>query len=164
MCGASYAPPLVAGAVGLLAAAGGVSAQQAMSALRATAVPVDGIAGGRIDVLAAARRLGIIPPAAPSVPTQQLDLERGSLGRRLRKTLAAGSGPLSIVVTTPKARRCTMTLRSSATAYVTSRTTARTLALTAQVTRGTYVLVVTCSDVRARPYSVLVKGLLRRRS
>lgn len=155
MCGASYAPPLVAGAVGLLVAAGGVSAQDAMRVLRATAVPVSGIAGGRIDVLAAARRLGIVP---------QLDLQRGRFGRRLRKTLATASGPLSVVVKRAHARGCAMTLRSKDTAYVTSRATAGSLTLNAQVTGGTYVLVVTCSDVRARPYSLLVKGPLLQRS
>jgi hypothetical protein len=164
MCGASYAPPLVAGAVGLLVAAGGVSAQDAMAALRATAVPVDGVGGGRIDVLAAARRLGIVPPPAPVRPSPQLDLEQGTFARTLRRTVVAASGPLSIVVTRPDARRCTLTLRSRDAAYVTSRATARTLALRVQVTGGTYVLAVTCTDRRPRPYSMLVKGLLRRRS
>lgn len=159
MCGASYAPPLVAGAVGLLVAADGIPPQQAMDALRATAVPVDGIAGGRIDVLAAARRLGVAAP--PAAPVQQLDLERGRFGGTFRKTLVAGNGPLSIVVTRANARACTMTLRSKGAAYLTSRATPRTLALRVQVTKGTYILVVTCRDARVLPYSILVRGLLR---
>src|SRR4051794_7105876 len=142
MCGASYAPPLVAGAVGLLVAAGGVTPRQAMDALRATAVPLEGLGGGRIDVLAAARQLGILPrPAAaqpaPVQPIQKLDLERGSFARRLRKTLVASQGLVSIVLTRPAAHSCTMTLRSKEAAYVTSQTTARTLSLNTEVTAGT---------------------------
>jgi len=164
MCGASYAPPLVAGAVGLLVAAGGVTAQQAMDALRATAVPVDGIAGGRIDVLAAARRLGIVPTPvqrASSAPTsQQIDLEQGTFARTLRRKLVAGKGPLSIVVTRRDARSCTMTLRSSDVAYLSSRATADTLSLTTRIEGGTYLLVVTCSGAGPQRYTVVVKGSL----
>jgi thermitase len=163
MCGASYAPPLVAGAVGLLVAAGGVTPQRAMDALTATAVPVQGIGGGRIDVLAAARRLGIFPQPAPSQPVQRLDLQRGSFARTLRRTLVATRGPLSIVVTRTAARSCTMTLRSKDAAYVTSQTTVRTVSLRTQVTAGTYVLTVTCVDPRSRPYSMVVTGLARQR-
>src|SRR5206468_8962155 len=112
VCGASYAPPLVAAAVGLLVAAGGVTPQQAMDALRATAVPVSGIAGGRVDVLAAARSLGIIAPApapkpkpkpGPATPSpaqsQEIDLEQGMFARTLRRTVVDGKGPMSHVVT-----------------------------------------------------------------
>src|SRR4051812_1576364 len=163
MCGASYAPPLVAGAVGLLVAAGGVTPQKAMDALRATAVPVQGIGGGRIDVLAAARQLGILPRPVPVQPIQKLDLQRGSFAGKLRKTVVAPNGLLSIVLTRPSAQRCSMTLRSKDAAYVTSQTTGRTVSLRTQVTAGTYVLTVTCVDSRARPYSMVVRGFAGQR-
>jgi hypothetical protein len=158
MCGASYAPPLVAAAVGLLVAAGGVTPVQAMEALRATARPVDGIAGGRIDVLAAATALGIRPPATP---TPHRDLQRGTFGQTLVKKVVTAAGPLSIVVTRAGARTCTMTLRTRNALYLGSETTADTLSLAAHVSGGVHVLVVTCAGTRQRPYSVLVTALRR---
>jgi hypothetical protein len=165
MCGASYAPPLVAGAVGLLlAAAPTLTPQQALDALRATAVPVQGIRGGRIDVLAAARTLGIVPvkaaAAASSTTGRQLDLTRGSFGRVLQKRVHTAGGPLTIHLTRANASSCTMELRSPQTLYVASRTTSWELDLSDTVPPGTYTLQVSCLDNRVRPYSLAIQRLL----
>lgn len=156
MCGASYAPPLVAGAVGVLvAAAAGVTSQQAADALRATAVPVPGIAGGRIDVVAAAERLGILPRPTAAPPTAQLDLEQGTFVRSLRRRLTVAAARVSIVVTRVDAAPCTLTLRSAKGAYLSANG-----ALTATVPHGTYELLIACGDARRRTYSVLVRAAL----
>lgn len=165
MCGASYAPPLVAGAIGLLVAAGGVTPVQAIGALRATAVPVDGIGGGRIDVLAAAHRLGIgLPPTGTASPTPQLDLEHGTFAHLLKRQLTVARGRLSIVVTRRNARSCSMTLRSPTGTVVASRPTPNRLSIDASVSGGAYRLLVTCIDTGSRPYSLLVNGFLRQPS
>jgi hypothetical protein len=163
MCGASYAPPLVAAAIGLLTAvAANVTPLQAIDALRATAVPVPGIGGGRIDVLAAARALGILPVPATAPPaTPQAELEHGLFVGTLRKSFAVTSaGPLTVVLTRANARSCTMTLRQGGSIYLTWRSSPTQLAISAPVGRGTYALSVICRDDRTRRYALLLKGPL----
>jgi hypothetical protein len=165
MCGASYAPPLVAGAIGLLlAAAPTLTPVQAVDALRATAVPVPGIDGGRIDVLAAAKALGILPVTTAAkgstTPGQQLQLARGKFGRVLHKRVRALGGPLTILLTRTNASSCTMELRSPDALYVAWRTTSTQLDLSDTVARGTYTLDVSCVDSRIRPYSLAIQSLL----
>src|SRR5205085_8202974 len=138
-----------------------VTPVQALNALKATAVPVDGIAGGRIDVLAAARALGILAAPTPTAPaagaptTRQAQLVRGTFARTLRKTVGiASAGPLTVVLTRANARTCDMTLRSGGAVYLTWRSTATQLDISAPVGRGTYALAVTCRDARTRPYAL----------
>lgn len=162
MCGASYAPPLVAGAIGLLTAVGpSVTPLQALEALRATAVPVEGVTRGRIDVLAAARALGLLsagPTVAPS--TTQVELERGVFGRTLHRSVGVSGGPLTVVLTRANARSCDMTLRTGTAVYRGRRSTPTTLDLRARVGRGTYALTVSCRGSRPHPYALLLTGPL----
>jgi hypothetical protein len=166
LCGASYAPPVVAAAMGLLLAADAkLTPAQAIDALRATAVPVSGIHGGRIDVLAAANALGIGAAATASVPAlpafeQQVNLERGLLGRSFSERFRLATGPVTIVLTRRNARSCTMSLRSGSTAYFTWRSTANQLHLSDSVAGGVYTVSIACADGRVRPYSLLLDGLL----
>ena len=167
LCGASYAPPLVAAAIGVLMAAGtNVTPVQAIDALRATAVPVAGIDGGRIDVAAAARALGITGPRTGTTAgqvagyTRQVSLERGRFGRILKETLVVGPGPLTVILTRVHARACTMSLRSKSTAYFSWRSTMSQLDISTSLNGGSYVLRVACADARRQPYSLLVSGLL----
>ena len=165
MCGTSYTPPLVAAAIGLLTAADPrVTPVQAVNALRATAVRVPGIAGGRIDLAAAAAALGI--PLETTVnappPTQrsarQVLIQGGTLGRNLSSRVTVASGPLTILLTRQNARACSMTLTSGNDVYLTWRTTPNELDLSARVPAGRYLLAVRCSDRRARPYSLFVSA------
>jgi Subtilase family len=166
MCGASYAPPLVAGTIGLLlAAAPTLTPVQAVDALRATAVPVQGINGGRVDVVAAAKALGILPvkPTAKNVaptPGQQLDLARGKFGRVLHKQVLSLGGPMTILLTRTKASSCTMELVSRQALYLAWRTTSTQLDLSATISAGTYTLNVSCLDTRMRQYSLAIQRLL----
>ena len=166
LCGASYAPPVVAAAMGLLIAAGkNVTPVQAIDALRATAVPVAGIDGGRIDVVAAAQALGITARTGTSTAStagysRQISLERGRFGRSFRETLSVGSGPLTVILTRPHARQCTMALRAKSTAYFSWRSTTRQLDISTSLKGGSYILQVTCASQKKQPYSLLVSGLL----
>jgi hypothetical protein len=139
-----------------------------MAALRATAVPVQGIAGGRIDVVAAARALGIIaaPKAAKTSTTttspsgRQLQIASGTFGRSLQKQLQLAGGPVTILVTRPNAGLCTLALRSANGLYLGWRTTQTQLDLSDTVARGTYTLSIACRDARVRPYSLAIQTLL----
>jgi|GEM_PF-4356091 len=163
MCGTSYTPPLVAAAVGLLTAADpDVTSTQAINALRATAVHVSGIAGGRIDLAAAAAELGIstVQPASVTTPAgqQQAFVEGGTFARSFSTTLDLGGGPVSILLTRENARACTMSLRSLSAVYLTWRTTPSELDIGANVAKGRYELMVSCSDPRRRTYSLFVNA------
>jgi subtilase family protein len=164
MCGTSYTPPLVAAAVGLLTAADpAVSPVEAVNALRATAVHVAGIAGGRIDLKAATAALGIVlagpPAAAPALHSiQQVTIQSGKLKRGISKTFDVAAGPLTVLFTRGHARACSMTLRSRDNLYLTWRSTPNELDISDRVPRGRYVLAVRCADGRSRDYSLSVNA------
>jgi Subtilase family len=163
MCGTSYAPPLVAAAIGVLTAAGpAVTPLQAVNALRATAVPVSGISGGRIDVRAAADALGIpwavvVDDKSPSSGAgRQVRIESGTFAVDFRTTLNVAAGPLTVLLSRGDARSCTMSLRSADAVYLTWLTTPNELDISTRVDAGRYALVVHCAGSRQRHYSLFV--------
>ena len=162
LCGSSFAPPLVAASMGLLlAAAPTATPVQAINALRATAVHVTGIGGGRIDVRAAADALGIppVPPAAGTVqPIRQVHLESGVIRSRLTLPVVVAKGPLTAIFTARRAESCSMSLRSPHAVYLTWRTAPNELDISATVAGGRYVLGVSCPRTRAQPYSISISG------
>ena len=165
MCGTSYGPPLVAAAVGvLMSASPSVTAVQAVNALRATAVHIPGIAGGRIDVHAAAIALGIpLTSAAPggSQPQgrREVTVQGGAFARNFSTTLTVGAGPLTVLFTRANASRCSMSLRSGNALYLTWRSTPNELDISTRVAAGRYTLAVHCAGKRALPYSLNVNAL-----
>jgi hypothetical protein len=166
MCGTSYTPPLVAAAIGLLSAANPrVTPVQAVNALRATAVHVAGIDGGRIDVRAAANVLGIGPTPAAGKSKQavreQVSLQGGRFGSAFQTTFTVAAGPLTALLFRPNADACTMSLRSGSAVYLTWRTAPNELDISANVAAGRYVLAVRCSDPQPRSYSLLVRARMK---
>jgi thermitase len=160
MCGTSFTPPLVAAAIGLLEAASpSVTPVQAVNALRATATHVAGIAGGRIDVRAAADALGI-PDALPPIPQppQAVHLQSGTFRHTLRTTLVVAAGPFTAILKRAGASACTMSLRSATAVYLTWRSTPNELDISSKVSGGRYVLAVDCTGARSRPYDLSVSA------
>jgi Subtilase family len=168
MCGTSYAPPVVAGAVGvLLAADPRATPAQALAALRATAAPVAGIGGGRIDLPAAAAALGVAPsqPSAPEPSASGAAVIHGMLRTRLTTPLSLRGGSVRIVLTRQDALRCSMTLRSAKETIVSWVGSPDIVALSATVAGGKYTLVATCTDGKSRPYTLsLVTNATQRAS
>lgn len=162
LCGSSFAPPLVAAAMGLLiSAAPSVTPVQAINALRATAVHVAGIGGGRIDVRAAADALGIppVPPETGTVqPLQQVRLDSGTIRTTLTQPIVVAKGPLTVIFDAPRADRCSMALRSPHAVYLTWRTAPNELDISANVAGGRYVLDVRCPRAKARTYSLSISA------
>ena len=73
-CGSSFAPPAVSGIAGLLLSLRpGLTMYQLVAALKATAHPVSGIAGGRVDAWAAAHSLGLVPETPPIPPPAAIE-------------------------------------------------------------------------------------------
>jgi subtilisin family serine protease len=174
VCGTSVTAPALSGIAGLLLSAKpGLSADQVLVALHAGMVPVSGIGGGRVDALAAFHAIGLdpppTPPGQPTPPpppadgkilpsTNEADLETGTLRRRRSYKLALGDGPLTIALTTRKARTCTLTLASADGGQVTvASTTGRyKVRLRENVPAGRYRLTIRCRSARPRPFQLLI--------
>ena len=105
-CGSSFAPPVVTGIAGLLLSMKpGLTMYQIVGALRATARPIPGIAGGRVDAWAAAHYLGLVPqdPPPPPVPvvtppfvSPQVLVSTGSVRRARDDQASAQPGPARV--------------------------------------------------------------------
>jgi subtilisin family serine protease len=69
LCGTSVTAPAVSGVIGLLLSLKpSLTFDQLQWALRASAVPVAGLGGGRVDAYGAAAKLGLVPPTPPPDP------------------------------------------------------------------------------------------------
>jgi hypothetical protein len=136
-----------------------------VNALRATAVPIPGIGGGRIDVRAAAAALGVaLSPAARLGTkgnfTRQVSIQTGKLGRTFDRAFTLGAGAITVILDRPNAQACTMILHSRSAAYLTWRSTPRELDISTRVPAGRYIVSVRCDDAKARPFSLSVNAKL----
>ena len=165
-CGSSFGPPAVSGIAGLLLSLSpGLTAEQVANALQATAHPVDGIGGGRVDAWAAANYLGLVPaepPAVVATPTsttptssRQVLLTEGVVRRRAVVRLKLATGPLFLQLTgRAVAADCGMSFRAQGQLYVDlpGERTIRSLAAT--VKAGSYPVTITCDTAKPKPYSL----------
>jgi subtilisin family serine protease len=158
--GTSSAAPVVSGAAALLfSALPSATPGRVVSALEQTAVPLDGVVFGRVDVAAALQLLEpaapASPPAAPPPPASTAPpvhsaarkLKRkvvtGRLGRHGRVIrLVAAAGPLRAILTSHSRARLRLQLRRGR-ALVAGRKGKRKLILRRQLRAGTYRILVT---------------------
>ncbi len=164
-CGSSFAPPAVTGIAGLLLSLKpGLTMYQIVGALRATAHPVAGIGGGRVDAWAAAHYLGLVPETPPPPPTPvptppfvspQVLVSTGSVRRSETIRLPLSPGQLVLQLFGPAAKDCTMSVRISGTLYVdlAAERTVHTLSATIRKA-GTYVVNVRCGSVNRKAYEL----------
>lgn len=161
-CGTSFTGPEVAGIAALaLSLKPELSADAIVSALRSTAVPVEGVASGRIDALAALERLGAIPTAQPppSTLTKTVTAVRtGPVRRGTRLALAVGTGRLKLTFTVKPAERCSLSVATGAELLLGYRRGPATVALDERVTAGRYVLEVACRSSRLKRYRLTVSS------
>jgi subtilisin family serine protease len=129
LCGTSFTPAVVAGVAGLmLSMRPGLSPDQIISTLVATAKPINGIGGGRIDPLAALAAIapeqpGTPPPPPPPPPgpggtsqstgtavqvieTRTLQLRSGIMRRRVTRVVTVGDGRLDVHLQASRVRDC----------------------------------------------------------
>jgi hypothetical protein len=129
LCGTSFTPAAVAGVAALLYSLNpGLTIYQVRDALVSTAVPVEGIAGGRIDPLAAIERLGLRPAASPPPPPppppaaqqpggqqtstrrakwgHRVEFNRGVMRRRLVRGVVLGPGRLEVQLQAARVSEC----------------------------------------------------------
>ena len=169
LCGTSLAPPAVAGVAGLIfSAAPNLTAREVAWALRASAVPVAGIGGGRVDAYAAFAILGLLPPAQPPVSptpvpepafTRQIRVEKGQLLRTRRLVLRLGAGRIDVELQVTAASTCTLDLRSPDAILLGRPRSTRAVRLIANVSRGRYTLSLSCRTKKAQPYALMMAGM-----
>jgi Subtilase family len=172
-CGSSFAPPAVTGIAGLLLSLRpGLTMYQIVAALKATAHPVSGIAGGRVDAWAAAHYLGLVPENPPPPPTPvrtppfvspQVLVSTGSIRRSAAIQLPLSPGQLVLQLFGPAAQDCTMSVRIGGTLYVdlAAERTVHTLSATIRK-GGTYVVNVHCASVNRKRYELTASGIFSR--
>jgi hypothetical protein len=179
-CGSSFGPPAVSGIAGLLMSLNpSLTANQVANALEATAHPVSGIGGGRVDAWAAANYLGLVPaqpPAGTTLPTtttatttttsttptsttpgssRQIQLTDGVVRRRAVVRLQLAAGPLYLqLIGRAVATDCSMSVRAQGQVYVDLPGERVVRSLEATVKAGSYPINITCHDSRPKPYSL----------
>ena len=172
-CGSSFAPPAVSGIAGLLLSLKpGLTMYQIVAALEATAHPVSGIEGGRVDAWAAAHYLGLVPenpppPPAPVVPppvvSPQVLVSTGSVRRSQAIQLPLSPGQLVLQLFGPAAQDCTMSVRIGGTLYVDLAAERTVHTLTATIRKaGTYAVNVRCTSVNRKPYELTANAIFSR--
>ena len=172
-CGSSFAPPAVTGIAGLLLSLKpGLTMYQIIGALKATAHPVSGIGGGRVDAWAAAHYLGLVPenppPPLTPVPTPpvvspQVLVSTGSVRRSEAIRLPLSPGRLVLQLFGPAAKDCTMSVRIGGTLYVDLAAERTVHTLTATIRKnGTYVVNVRCGSVNRKAYELTAAAVFSR--
>jgi hypothetical protein len=160
-CGSSFAPPVVSGIAGLLMSLDpSLTANQVSDALRATAHPVSGIGGGRVDAWAAAHYLGLAPavPPEPAVsgrppPTpREVFLTTGVVRRSARIRLDLGAGPLALQLSGPAAVDCSMSFRAAGSVHVDLPGERSVRSLAATVAKGSYPITIRCKSAKPKAY------------
>jgi subtilisin family serine protease len=179
LCGSSFTAPVVTAIAALaLSLDPTLTAAQIRAALISTAVPVEGIAGGRVDAFAALRALGVIspppppPPASPAPPPPPAKprpgaktparLARSYSGRlRGRKTvpITVGAGHLTVKLTSRSVTGCRLTVASADEVLLATRRRRTSLTLAARVAAGKYVVSIGCTPGAARRYRLSIVGV-----
>ncbi|MBA2460482.1 MAG: S8 family serine peptidase [Actinobacteria bacterium] len=171
ICGTSFTPAAVSGVAGLILSRNpSLTSYQVAGALAATARPVPGVAWGRLDAYAAFQWLGLVPavpsapaqtsaPAAPAARTvsapgqrfsRQTRFETGTFKKAFRSTFRVGRGRFETQLVTPRARECSLSLRTPQELILALPAVKNILSLSVQVAAGRYTLDIRCEGAGAR--------------
>ena len=164
-CGSSFAPPVVSGIAGLLMSLDpSLTVNQVTDAMRATAHPVAGIGGGRIDAWAAAHYLGLAPanppvfvPPPPPVP-REVFVTTGVVRKSTRIRLNLAAGPLELQLSGPAAVNCSMSFRAAGSLYVDLPGERNVRSLAATLAAGSYPITIRCTTPNAKAYELHATG------
>ena len=133
-----------------------LTVNQITDALRATAHPVAGIAGGRVDAWAAAHYLGLAPanppvfvPPPPPVP-REVFVTTGVVRKSARIRLNLAGGPLELQLSGPAAINCSMSFRAAGSLYVDLPAERNVRSLAATLAAGSYPITVRCTTTNGK--------------
>jgi subtilisin family serine protease len=164
ICGSSVTSPVVAGIAGLLFSVNpNLSPQQVALALRSSAHPLPGIAGGLVDAYAALGALGLAAPPKPAVAAdagQRLArVFSGSVRGHRTLTLRLVKGRADLTLDMPDVRGCSMSLTSSSTSVLALPFSRFEIRMSVRVETDRYRLNITCTGKKARVYTLGVAGV-----
>jgi thermitase len=153
-CGTSFTGPAIAGIAALaLSLKPELTAEQIVAGLRATAVPIEGIGGGRVDAYAALQRMGAIPLPLPRPTTST---RKGSIRRGLRVPLSVGTGRLKLSFTVKPAESCSLTVVGGAELFLGGRRGRATVGVDERVQAGRYTAQISCRTRKLKRYTLTV--------
>jgi thermitase len=171
-CGSSTSAPAVAGLAGLmLSVNSSLTPVQIVDALRQTAVPVAGIAGGRVNAYNALLAVGGTPPrprparlqppkrrpnAKPAATTR---VQKGFLRAHWHVTIKVWRGRIAVTLRSPKAKSCTISLKSGGDLWFSDRHKRNSVVLAARVPAGRYSVDVWCRVHRPRRSALQLRAL-----
>lgn len=159
-CGTSFTGPAIAGIAALaLSLKPSLTAEQIVAGLRATAVPIDGIGGGRVDAYAALQRMGAVPPPPPPAPKLKTSTRTGKLRKRTSMALAVGAGRLRVSFSVKPAEACSLTVGSPSELLLGDRRGRGVVGLDERVTAGRYTARITCRTSRLKRYRLTVTSV-----
>jgi hypothetical protein len=164
ICGSSVTSPVVAGIAGLIFSVNpNLSPQQVALALRSSAHPLPGIAGGLVDAYAALGALGLAAPPKPAAAAdagQRLArVYSGSVRGHRTLTLRLVKGRADLTLDMADVRGCSMSFATSSTSIVALPFSRFEIRLSARVETDRYRLNITCSGKKARVYTLGVAGV-----
>ena len=165
LCGTSLAPALVSGLAGLLLSADPTLTGPALAvALRLGAVPVVGIAGGRVDAAAAIAAVTDAARASSSDPAYNLEarLMRGTVRGTWRTALQLGPGPIRVELRSHRVAGCRVELRAPDALLVGLPTRKDEIKLAAAATGGRYLVTVACAGPARRNFTLLLYASVQR--
>jgi subtilisin family serine protease len=177
LCGTSFTPAAVAGVAALLYSLNpGLTMFQVLDALTSTAVPVAGIAGGRIDPLAAIEKLGLGNAGAEQPPStgsggqsgqqantmlfeRRVDFRSGVMKRRIAWELIVGRGRLEVQFQAALVHECQVSVTNPRGELVLGvlppgDPTLRSMTLHARA--GRHRVLVECDAPRRRSYTLAI--------
>jgi thermitase len=161
-CGTSFTGPAIAGIAALaLSLKPDLTAEQIAAGMRATAVPIDGIGGGRVDAYAALQRMGAIPPPPPPAPkaTTSTRTRTGKIRRGTRIALAVGAGRLRVSFSVKPAETCSLSVSAGGELLVGDRRGRGAVGLDERVEAGSYTARITCRTSKLKRYKLTVTSV-----
>ena len=178
LCGTSFTPAVVAGIAGLmLSLRPSLTPAEIIAAIRSTAVPVQGINGGRINPLAALAAVapesaapstgtppaGVDSSVAASVPaapvTRELELRSGVIRSNLTRDVRVGAGRLDIQLRASRVAECQISLRLPDGEIVLSLLPPgdpNLLSMSQRVKAGRHRIEINCDSSRRRSYTISI--------
>jgi subtilisin family serine protease len=178
-CGASLSAPAAAGVAALMLSVNrNLTPAQIVAGLKATAVPVAGIGGGRIDAFrallwAAGKPFEPPPPPqrppppepppalqpAPKMTTLKTRVQRGVLRSHRRVSVTVSTGLLTARLQSSKAKSCSLSLDTGSEVLVSSSAKgSRVITLSDAVSAGKYTVDVWCTVAKPRAFALVLRA------
>ncbi len=176
-CGSSTSAPAVAGIAGLMLSVNpSLTPAQIIAALQQTATPVAGISGGRVNAYQALIAVGGKPPPPPPPPPPPVQVQppkprptakprittrvqKGFLRMHWHVGIKVRRGRVAATLRSPKAKSCTVSMKSGGDLWFSDRHKRNTVALSVRVPTGRYAVDVWCRVRKPRKSALQLRAI-----